>query len=83
MKKSIVLSALVCGIVMLLGSCAGSSLKSAAEALNSSCPKQVNDIATMESVTYEDKALIGGRGCREHRSERRGHDTGNCPRQRS
>lgn len=58
MKKSIVFSALVCGIAMLLGSCAGSSLKSAAEALNSSCPKQVNEIATMESVSYEDKALI-------------------------
>jgi hypothetical protein len=58
MKKSIVFSALVCGIVMLLGSCAGSSLKSAAEALNAICPKQVNEIATMESVSYEDKALI-------------------------
>jgi hypothetical protein len=58
MKKSIGIFALVCGIVMLFGSCAGSSLKSAAEALNSSCPKQVNDIATMESVSYEDKALI-------------------------
>lgn len=58
MKKSIVFSALVCGIVMLLGSCAGTSLKTAAEALNASCPKQVNEIATMESVSYEDKALI-------------------------
>jgi hypothetical protein len=58
MKKSIVYFALLCGIVMLLGSCAGSSLKSAADALNSTCPKQVNEIATMESVSYEDKALI-------------------------
>ena len=58
MKKSILFSALVCGIVMLLGSCAGSSLRSAAEALNSTCPKQVNAIATMDSVSYEDKTLV-------------------------
>ena len=58
MKKNILFSALVCGIVMLISSCAGSSLKSAADALNSTCPKQVNEIATMEKVSYEDKALI-------------------------
>lgn len=58
MKKNILFSALVCGIVMLLGSCAGSSLRSAAEALNSTCPKQVNAIATMESVSYADNKLI-------------------------
>ena len=57
MKKSFVLSALVCGIVMLLGSCADSSLRTAVDALNNSCPKQVNPIATMESVTYEDKVI--------------------------
>lgn len=43
---------------MLLGSCAGSSLRSAAEALNSTCPKQVNAVATMDSVSYEDKTLV-------------------------
>ena len=58
MKKNILFSALVCGIVMLLGSCAGSSLRSAAEALNGTCPKPVNAIATMESVSYEDKTLV-------------------------
>ena len=58
MKKNILFSALVCGIVALLASCAGSSLRSAAEALNSTCPKPVNAIATMESVSYEDKTLV-------------------------
>ena len=58
MKKNILFSALVCGIVALLASCAGSSLRSAAEALNGTCPKPVNAIATMESVSYEDKTLV-------------------------
>ena len=58
MKKNILFSALVCGIVALLASCAGSSLRSAAEALNSTCPRQVNAVATMESVSYADNKLI-------------------------
>lgn len=57
MKRTISLSALTCGIMMLLASCAGSAIKMAAEALNNSCPKQVNEIVTMDRASYNDNVM--------------------------
>ena len=50
MKRKITLSALACGIMMLLASCAGSAIKMAADGLDSSCPKQINDYSVLSST---------------------------------
>lgn len=57
MKRKITLSALACGIMMLLASCAGSAIKMAADGLDSSCPKQINEFVTMDNVSYNNQVM--------------------------
>lgn len=57
MKKNFTLSALICGVVMLLASCADSAIKIAAEGLDSSCPKQINEFVTMDNVSYNNQVM--------------------------
>ena len=56
MKKSLIFSALACGI-MLLASCAGSAIKMAADRLDSVCPKQINEFITMDHVSYKNQVM--------------------------
>ena len=57
MKKGIILSAFFCSIMMLIASCAGSAIKMAANGLDSSCPKQINEFITMDNVSYNNQVM--------------------------
>ena len=57
MKKYFVISAFLCGIMMLFNSCSKSAINMAVDALNTGCPKQVNDIVVMDSATYQNNVI--------------------------
>lgn len=57
MKKYLVLSAFLCGIVMLFSSCSNTAIQMAVKALNTGCPKQVNEMVTMDSASYQDRLI--------------------------
>ena len=57
MKKYFVISAFLCGIMMLFNSCSKSVINMAVDALNTGCPKQVNDIVVMDSATYQNNVI--------------------------